>query len=175
MSTSLTSPNVDNYYLGTGIVSIKMASDSGYIDVGNVTSLIFTPKVSLLDHFSSRTGTKSLDLSVVVEKQAELKITMEEYTARNLMMMLLGTLTETGLVAHIDIMTTSQISAGVKFVGANDIGPKWNLTFPLTQISPTGALNPINDGKWGMIEMNAKVLADGTGSFGTATCTFAGP
>lgn len=172
MGTSLTSPNVDNYYLGTGVVSIKLATDSSYIDVGNVTSLIFTPKVTMLDHFSARAGTKNLDLSVVLEKRADLKIVMEEYTARNLAMLLLGTATESGLIAHIDIMNTAQIAAGVKFVGANDVGPVWTMEFPITQIVPAGAMNPINDGKWGMIEVNANVLADEYGSFGTADCTF---
>lgn len=174
MPTSLTSPNVDNYYVGTGVVSIKFESDSDYVDAGNVTALVFTPKVTLLDHFSSRSGIKSKDLSIVLQKEGDLKITMEEYTARNLAMLLLGELDVSGNTATIDILATAAIRAGVKFVGANDVGPQWTLEFPLCDIVPSGAMNPINDGKFGTIEVTANVLADDYGSFGTASCTFAG-
>jgi hypothetical protein len=173
MPTSLTSPNVDNYYLGTGVVSIKFVGDTDYVDAGNVTALVFTPKVTLLDHFSSRAGIKNKDLSVVLEKSADLKITMEEYTARNVSMLLLGALTG-GTSASINILSTAAIRAAVKFIGANDVGPQWTLEFPICDIVPSGAMNPINDGKFGTIEVTANVLADDTGSFGTATCTFAG-
>jgi hypothetical protein len=172
MPTSLLSPNVDNYYLGTGIVSIKFETDSDYIDTGNVTALVFTPKVTLLDHFSSRAGIKSKDLSVVLQKEGDLKITMEEYTARNLAMLLLGQLTTSGLTATIDVLSTAAIRAAVKFVGANDVGPQWTMIFPICDIVPSGAMNPINDGKFGTIEVTANVLSDEYGSFGTATATF---
>jgi hypothetical protein len=172
MPTSLTSPNVDNYYLGNGVVSIKLTGDSDYVDVGNVTALVFTPKVTLLDHFSSRTGIKSKDLSIVLQKEADLKITMEEYTARNLAMLLLGSASISGTTATIDVLSETQLSAGVKFVGANDVGPQWTLIFPLCNIVPSGAMNPINDGKWGTIEVTANVLSDEYGSFGTASATF---
>jgi hypothetical protein len=175
MPNSLSSPNTDNYYVGTGIVSIKFVTDVTYVDVGNCTALVFTPKVTLLDHFSSRAGIKTKDASIVLEKQADLKITMEEFTARNMAMLMLGQLSVLGLTATIDILSNAQIDAAVKFVGQNDVGPQWTLDFPLCQITPVGAMNPINDSKWGTLEVSANVLADANGSFGTATCTFAGP
>src|ERR1700739_5030733 len=102
MTISLSSPNVDNYYVGKGILSIKFASfgedaaDLDYVDMGNVTSLDFTPKITKLDHYSSRTGTKKKDRTVATVVEAELKIVAEEWTARNLQMALLATLSDSG-------------------------------------------------------------------------------
>jgi hypothetical protein len=175
MGNSLHSPNVDNYYLGTGVVSIKFATDSQYIDAGNATALTFTPKITLLDHFSSRSGHKTKDLSVVLQTEADLKITLEEYTARNMAMLLLGALTVTSTThASISILTASAIRASVKFVGANDVGPQWTMEFPICDIVPSGAMDPINTGKFGDIQITANVLADDYGSFGVATCVFDG-
>ena len=175
MPTSLTSPNVSNLYLGTGIVSIKQTGESQYVDAGNATALTFTPKITLLDHFSSRSGIKSKDLSVVLQKEATLKITLEEYTARNMAMLLLGDLTITSTThASVNVLNQSQINAAIQFVGHNDVGPKWSLVFPICNIIPTGAMDPINSGKFGTLEVTANVLADDYGSFGTATCVFDG-
>ena len=83
MPISLTSPNVENYYVGKGILSIKFAAygsdpaDVDYVDMGNVTSLEFTPKVTKLDHYSSRTGTKKKDRTVATVVEAELKLVIE--------------------------------------------------------------------------------------------------
>src|SRR3974377_2193024 len=102
MPISLTSPNVDNYYVGEGILSVKFAAfrdelaDSDYVDMGNVTSLEFTPKITKLDHYSSRTGMKKKDRTVATVVEAELKLVAEEFTARNLQMALLAAMSESG-------------------------------------------------------------------------------
>ncbi len=172
MAISLTSPNVDNYYVGKGIVYIKLEADNDYVDIGNVTSLEFTPSVDKLDHFSSRTGIKQKDKSVVLQLSATLKMVMEEWTARNLTLMLLGDSAgvQSGGVTQIDILVNSALDAQVKFVGANDIGPQWTFEFPSVSFTPSGALNPISD-EWGALEVSGEVQAV-DGSFGTATCVF---
>lgn len=170
MAISLTSPNVDNYYVGKGIVYIKLPGDADYIDVGNVTGLEFTPTVDKLDHFSSRTGIKQKDKSVVLQLSAQLKVTMEEWTARNLALVLLGDVVESGGIVSIDILTNSAQEAQVKFVGANDVGPQWSFEFPSVSFTPSGTLNPISD-QFGALEITGDVQAV-LGSFGVATCVF---
>jgi hypothetical protein len=184
MPISLTSPNVDNYYVGKGILSVKFAAfsapggspidnaDSDYVDMGNVTSLEFTPKVTKLDHYSSRTGTKKKDRTVATVLEAELKLVAEEWTARNLQMALLATLTDSGGVINLDILQEPLKACAIKFVGTNDVGPQWSFEFPICRLMPSAALNPISD-EWGKIELTADVLADPTtGHFGTASATF---
>lgn len=48
------SPNVDNYFIGKGIVSIADPDTSpfNWRDVGNVPTFEFTPNITFLDHYS---------------------------------------------------------------------------------------------------------------------------
>jgi hypothetical protein len=89
MTISLDSPNVDNYVVGKGIVFFTPDGGIEY-DVGNVTEMEFTPNIEKLDHFSSRQGVRAKDRSIVIEKAAELRMVMEEWTAKNLSLILLG-------------------------------------------------------------------------------------
>lgn len=88
--SSQVSPNTGEYYIGKGIVSWEAAGTNQFIDIGNVSSFEFTPNVKVLDHYSSRLGIKTKDLSVVQEKSATVKLTMDEFTAFNLQLVLLG-------------------------------------------------------------------------------------
>lgn len=170
MAISLASPNVDNYYVGKGIVYIKLPTDADYVDVGNVTALEFTPTVEKLDHFSSRTGIRQKDKSVVLQVSATLSITMEEWTARNIALTLLGDVVESGGIVSIDILTNNAQEAAVKFIGANSVGPQWSFEFPSVSFTPSAALNPISD-EWGELQVEGEVQAV-DGAFGVATAVF---
>jgi hypothetical protein len=173
MPTSLISPNVDNYYIGKGKVYIKLAADADYVDVGNVPEFEFTPTIDKLDHFSSRAGIKAKDKSVAHSKSATVRVVMDEWTARNLALALMGAVDDSDLSAvTINILELDDIQAAVKFVGANEVGPKWTYILPTVIFTPSKALQPISDA-WGQIEISGDVLFDeNTGSFGTATADF---
>jgi hypothetical protein len=90
---SVISPNVDEYYIGKGAVSWKEltpVADTNYIDIGNVPIFEFTPEIKRVDHFSSRLGVKTKDKSVVQEKSAKVKVVMDEWTAKNLQLAVMG-------------------------------------------------------------------------------------
>lgn len=173
MAPTNSSPNTDNYYVGKGIVSIKLPTDPDYVDVGNVPEFEFTPNIERLDHFSSRTGVRSKDRSIVLEKGGTLRIIFEEWTSRNLALALMGAVDLTDPEApEIDIFSENVIAAAVKFVGTNEVGPKWTYEFPRVEFAPSAALNPISD-EWGQIEVEGEVLFDETaGTFGTARGDF---
>jgi hypothetical protein len=173
MAPTLTSPNVDNYTVGKGIVSIKGAADAVYVDIGNVPEFELTPNVTKLDHFSSRAGIRSKDKSVVTEKSATLRMIMEEFTARNLELALLGRRNETDPSAvTVDILSESSVTVAVKFVGTNDVGPKWSYEFPQVEFSPSSSFNPISD-EWGQLEVTGEVLwQEADQRFGVATADF---
>jgi len=176
MPESLTSPNVDNYYIGKGIVSIKKPGDVDYVDVGNVPEFEYTPDLAKLDHFTSRTGIRSKDKSIVLEKSAQLRMVMEEWTARNLALMLMSVPDETNPAAvTMDILSEGSITCAVKFVGQNDVGPKWTFEFPRVEFTPSGSLNVISDDDWSGIEITGDILVDlVSGKFGTATADLSG-
>lgn len=159
------------YYIGKGTVEIN--TGSGYRDVGNVPTFEFTPTVETLDHFSSRTGVRSLDRSVVVQTEGQLRMVMEEWTFENLLIALLGDETTDGSGnSAIDILANTSVTAAVRFTGANTVGPKWKITFPSVTFEPNAALGLITD-EWGQIELQGTV-AQSNGSFGTAVLTAVG-
>jgi len=89
--TGMTSPLVDAYYIGKGIVSLWIEPDDiAFRDIGNVPTFEFTPNITTLAHFSSRLGVRTKDLEVIQEKSASLNIVMEEFTYQNLMLVLMG-------------------------------------------------------------------------------------
>jgi hypothetical protein len=140
--------------------------------MGNVTSMSFTPKITKLDHYSSRQGVKKKDLSVATVLEAEIKLVAEEFTARNIQMALLASYSNSGELVTLDVLTEPLRKCAFKFVGTNDVGPQWTFIFPVVTLTPTGSLDAISD-EWGKIELTGDVLADpNTGFFGTASCTF---
>jgi hypothetical protein len=170
---SLNSPNIGNYYIGKGIVSIKLLGESVFTDCGNVPQFEFMAKVTQLDHFSSRTGVRVKDFTAVIELAGTLTMQLEELTARNMGLALLGLPTGGPSPAPdtINIFSNPVIYGSVKFVGTNDIGPVWTVNFPLVKLSPNKALGLIAN-TWGVIDLDGDVLFDQLQqTFGTATVT----
>jgi hypothetical protein len=167
---SLISPNIGNYYIGKGLVSIKLLGESVYTPVGNCPTFEFTAKVTQLDHYSSMTGVKVKDFTAVTEISGTLEMVLEEYTARNLGLALLGLPSGAPSPGEetIDIFADPVIYGSVKFVGQNDIGPIWTVQFPLVSIKPNKALSLIGS-TWGTVNLMGDVLYDAAqGTFGTA-------
>jgi hypothetical protein len=167
---SLLSPNIGNYYIGKGLVSVKLLGETDFTECGNCPTFEFMAKVTQLDHFSSMTGVKVKDFTAVTEISGTLTMVLEEYTARNVGFALLGIPSGGPSPASdtIDIFSDPVIYGAVKFVGANDIGPVWTVQFPLVKLSPNKALSLIGN-TWGTIDLEGDVLFDqASGGFGTA-------
>ena len=167
---SLIAPNIGNYYIGKGIISIKLLGESTYVDAGNCPTFEFTAKVTQLDHYSSRTGVKVKDFTAVTEISGTLTMILEEFTARNVGFALLGLPTGGPSPSPdvIEVFANPVIYGAVRFVGTNDIGPIWTVDFPLVKLSPTKALSLIGN-TWGTIDLEGDVLYDQQlGTFGTA-------
>jgi hypothetical protein len=173
---SLVSPNIGNYYIGRGLVSIQLLGETGYTPCGNSPQFEFFAKVTSLDHFSSMTGVKVKDFTAVTEISGELTMVLEEFTARNMGFALLGLPSQVGgspLEENevIDIFADPVIYGSVKFVGANDVGPVWTTSFPLVSLKPSKAIAFIGN-TYGTLDLKGDVLYDRlSGGFGTATAT----
>lgn len=168
-----TPPNTSNYYIGKGIVSFKKSGQDNYRDLGNATVFEFAPNITKLDHFSSRTGVKTKDRSVITEKSATINLTLEEWTIENLQLALLGDNPEQVSSANnkvFNIFAANQIEGSLLFVGTNDVGPRFTWDLPNVSFVPGKSVNPISEG-WGALELVGDVLADTDGSFGTITET----
>lgn len=163
----LLSPNTENYFVGKGVLLFKPDGQSYFHFLGNVTEMEMEPTLEVLDHFSSMAGVRSKDKTVVLEKGGSVRIVMEELTARNLALFLLGDvdLTDPDLPT-IEIFGSNLKGGALTYVGTNEIGPRWNFEFARVEFVPSGSFNPISD-EWGNLEVTGQ-LAQADGTFGTA-------
>lgn len=163
MAVSNTSPNVDNYYSGKGIV--KWSTDGmTWKDVGNVPTFEFNPQVARLEHYSARTGIRFKDKSVVTTRQAQIRMVMEEWTADNLAMALLGL--ENVAVSLVGTATFASSTA------VTSITPTTNLVVGEQYLAsgpdvPAGAILTYNGSGAGTLS----VAATGSGSLAALTLT----
>ena len=163
-----TSPDVLNYYIGKGSVSIKLDGEGVFREVGNVPEIELTPEIEKLEHFSSQSGVKTKDRSVVTRKAGILRIVLDEVTSLNLQLAMVGAISvDTAGDDEIDIMSLSELKGAVQFVGANDIGQQVDISLLSVDFSAGPPCNPISD-EWGQIEITGELLAV-AGKFGTMT------
>ena len=163
------SPSTDNYYVCKGTISFKAVGETTFRDLGNVSSLETAPNITTLEHFSSREGVKKKDMEVVTEKKLTVTMVMDEWTADNLAMMLLGDVS-TDLDGNqvIDIFSRNTFEGELKYEGTNEIGPQMDIDLFRVVFKPGKSLNPISD-EWGNIEIEGEMLANELGKFGTWT------
>jgi hypothetical protein len=123
------SPSTDNYYVGKGRLSFKATGETTFRDLGNVTELETTPNLTTLEHFSSREGVKKKDKEVVTEKKMTVRLVMDEWTAANLAMALLGDVsTDADGNSVIDIFSRNTFEGELKYEGTNEIGPQMDIS-----------------------------------------------
>lgn len=164
------SQDIDNTFIGKGIVKFMKEGDTTYKDLGEVPEFEYTATVDKLDYFSNRAGIRIKARSVVRETGASLRIVMSELTADNMALYFMGE-PQAGTpplpAFSIDIFSVTEIRGAIRFVGTNDIGAKIQLDFGNVAISPSAAFNPISD-EWGQLEITADVLLQDDGKYGIA-------
>lgn len=158
--------STDNLRIGKGIVSFALAATpTVFRDLGNVPELEWTPEIEELEHFSSREGVRTRDKTVILEKKATMRLVLEEWTPENLALAFLGTID--GVTGDIDLFAQNAVQGLLRYVGTNEVGPKYQLDLPNVSIIPAGSGIGFISDEWGQIELNAEVGVDVTGSFGT--------
>ena len=159
-------PDTSNYYIGKGNVYF---TPTGGVErhIGNVPEFEIEVNGEELKHFSSMEGTKSNDLTVITEKGATLRMLMDEWTYQNLSLQLLGEVgnEETSGDISIDILSENIIRGQIRFVGNNDVGPRYNCTLPSVAFKPSSAINLISD-EFGQLEVTGDIEITNS-SFGT--------
>ncbi len=156
--------------IGKGIVSFTPSGGSKR-DLGECESLEITPALEKLEYKGNRSGVRSTVRSIILEKTAQARFVLAEWSPENLALAMLGQVDTAG--TGFEIFAESEIAGELEFVGTNDIGPKYTVILPNVSIIPQGAVSFISD-EWGRLELTADVLLDEYGSFGTVTQTEAG-
>lgn len=162
-----TSPNVQNYHIGKGIVSFKEAGGSSFVDLGNAPSFVYSPAVEKKEHFSSREGVKTKDFTAITQISATIKVTLDEMTRENLAIFALGEVgTDTDGNGTILALTKTEFTGELKVEGTNDIGQHINWLGTISFV-PSGDFSFITDGDdFTTIELEAEVQKGADGSFG---------
>jgi hypothetical protein len=154
-------PSTLNYYLGKGILMFdRFDADglpTGLYDLGNAPAFSIQPVIEKLAHYSSRGGVREKDLEVVIQVGATVKFTLDEMSAKNLAMAMLGDVS--GNTVHG--LTSPQLQGELQFLGTNDVGPNYNATIWKVSLKPTSELGFISD-DWAKVEFEGEALADAT-------------
>lgn len=174
MPATSTSPNPDNYQVGKGIVSFRKKGDAVYRDIGNVSSMVITPDMTTLEHFSSREGVKKKDKTVIIEKKSTVVMTLEEFTPENVALMMLGAVDMAAVGGpEVEIFSENAVEGALRFVGTNEVGPRETVDLYNVSFLPNGDFGLISD-EWNTMELTGDVLvapetdadADRRGKFG---------
>jgi hypothetical protein len=165
-----TSPNVNNYHIGKGIVSFKETGQSTFTDLGNSPSFIYTPTVTKKEHFSSREGVRTKDFTAITEVGATVKFTLDEITGENLSFFALAHIT-TDSSGNIVLsgLSKAEFTGEIKVVGTNAIGQQVDFD-ALVSFVPSGDFRFITDADdFSTLEIEAEVQKDPSGAFGVWT------
>lgn len=155
-------PSTDNLVIGKGFLIFKPEGESDFFHLGNVPNFVFTPAVEKIEHFSSMQGTKEKDKVIITQKTGTVKITMEEFTKRNLALMLMGDVDDTdpnNIV--IDIFSRTDITGELRFYATNDEGPRWRVFLNKVQFTPSGDFSPISENIANMVVNGDVYSVDG--------------
>lgn len=91
---SLLAPNPENYTLGRGVVFFDEfdanGNTCGAVDLGNTPSFAVTLDLTELDHFSSRSGIRKKDKTIITELTAGFNFTLDEVNITNLAMIFMA-------------------------------------------------------------------------------------
>ena len=127
-----TNPNTDNYQLGRGVVYFDQLISSVYQgerDLGNAPTFTFNIALETLEHFSSRSGMKSKDKSIISQITPGLAFTLDEVNKENMALLTLGdttTVTQTAGSVAAEVVTANIDKRSVlDFRGIEN----WNLTY----------------------------------------------
>lgn len=165
-----TSPNVQNYHIGKGIVSFKEAGAGVFTDLGNAPSFVYTPTIEKLEHFSSREGVRTKDFTAITQAGATVKFTLDEITGLNLSFFALaeeGTDTDGNIT--LAGLSKTEFTGDIRVVGTNDIGQQIDFLATVSFV-PAGDFSFITaEDEFTVLEIEAEVQRDVNGAFGVWT------
>ena len=168
MVVGLEAPDIQNLTVGKGVVQFRPEGWDDYYQIGNVPTLTLAFSVTTLDHYSSSAdGARVLDLSQTIEKSGQVTMEMEEITAQNLAMLVMGDVTTDGGLTRISIFSRSSLTGELIYYSANSTGPNWQIYLPSVTFKPSGDYSLITD-DWVKLPVTG-ILQAIDGVFGTIT------
>jgi hypothetical protein len=169
--TVRTSPNVDNYMVGRGILYIAAwvgGAAGSYQDVGNCPRFEFEVNEQSNEHYSSRQKSKLLDQEVTIFTGYTLTFTLDEISILNMQTFLRASL-GSARVLYANQDTGKRYA--IRFISDNEAGPDYKVEFHKCKLTPAGPFSLIGD-DWATLSFNGKGLADTAGHATSPLFTF---
>jgi hypothetical protein len=187
-------PSVNQYSLGGGFISIAELDTSGqagaFRKVGNAPEVTVTVNTESYEHSSVQAGAAAQDLSVIIDSGASLSFSLENWSAENMALFLLGTASDytnpsiAGIVDQVICLDGDlelagyyqiQSTAGLPAFGitaVNAIAVSTTEAAPVLLVLDTDYTVDANSGMIHLAAVSAKVTtAIGTGDGLTCTLT----
>lgn len=142
-----TTPSTDNYTLGKGKITFND------LDLGNAPSFNFNVELEKLDHFSSRGGIKSKDLSIISQITPTVSFTLDEINGQNMELLALGKMTD----GVISAFTETTVKGPLTFTSDNPVGNNMKIEFWNVSLTPSGEVSLIGD-DWTTLSFTGEVL-----------------
>lgn len=161
------SPDVKNYYIGTGIVSFKATADTAFRDLGNVAKVTLKPVLTTKEHNTSRAGSRSVDRTLVTARKVEVTLDIEEITPENLALFWSGDMAVVSLKKTITLFTHNSIIGELKFHGTNGVGSQYDVDLLRVEFVPSNQMDLIGTDLMSLTLTG--VASQVGGSFGTIT------
>lgn len=172
MGSAKASPNVDNYYVGKGILYIADFPGAGapsWIDLGNCPRLEYEPTEQVIEHYSSRNKAREQDDETVIMSGYNLSFILDEISVKNMQLFMRASKVGTNILRANQSLAQRY---ALKFVSDNVRGPDIKFEFWKVKLTPNGAFSVLGD-DYGTLSFNGKGLSDSanhsTSPFFTAT------
>jgi len=135
--------------------------------IGNVQDWSITPNPTVIKHKNTQGPLKRIDLVVPILVEMTFATKLDEWTEDNLLMALLGE-TDTDTVGSFLKIGVTVVRRQMKFVGANAIGPRYEVILPNVFINAKDTLSFLGSDDFASIPLSGDLLIDATlNAFGT--------
>ncbi len=156
------SPSTSLYTLGKGILSIGLWSGStppapeSFTDVGNCPKFDVEVTEEKLPHYSSRSGTKMKDKSVILETGYSVEFDLDEISIFNLQMFLKASLSGSNVLQANTVLDREY---ALRFESDNPAGANETWELWKCELSPNGKFSLIGE-EWITLSFTGEGLAD---------------
>ena len=130
-------------------------AESDFVDVGNASAVSVEPTREKLEHYSSRSGTKTKDRTAEISSGYNANFTLDEMSMANMAMFLRATITADFLLANENIGGFYAL----RFISDNSYGRNFSINCWKVEIAPEGALPLIGD-EWMTMGFSGEGLDD---------------
>lgn len=152
-----TPPSAANYQVG-GIQIIV-----GGVDLGDIQAFDLNPMVDVLEHYTSRSGTRKLDSQVAIQKRLTFKAKLDEHVASLYGQYLMGAL-DSATSKEVLVLTQPLVVSNIVITYRNESATIWSYSHTKVTVRPASSMN-MNDFKtWSEFDVEIEALEDDAAS-----------